>query len=208
LRGAILDRDGTLIDFHRDAELGAVVSAFHPDQLRLLPGVIEGLALLRDAGFVLAIATNQPGAAKGQIPWSAIERTNDALVAALAGQGIPIARVAVCPHHPEGGPGGDPALARACDCRKPAPGLLTGLARELGLDAAASWMIGDTAADVEAARRAGMRAGLLLDTRRCELCPLRSGAGGRGGGNEAVIAPDRVAPRLDALARAILATPA
>jgi D-glycero-D-manno-heptose 1,7-bisphosphate phosphatase len=202
LRGAILDRDGTLVDFHRDAELGAVVSAFHPDQLRLLPGVIEGLALLRDAGFVLAIATNQPGAAKGQIPWSAIERTNQALVAQLADRGITVARVAVCPHHPEGGPGGDPALARACDCRKPAPGLLVGLARDLGLDAASSWMIGDSAADVEAARRAGMRAGLLLDTRRCELCPLRD----RGAAE--AIAPDLVAPRFDRLAQAILATPA
>lgn len=202
MRGAILDRDGTLVDFHRDAELGAVVSAFHPDQLRLLPGVIEGLALLRDAGFVLAIATNQPGAAKGQIPWSAIERTNQALVAQLADRGITVARVAVCPHHPEGGPGGDPALARACDCRKPAPGLLVGLARDLGLDAASSWMIGDSAADVEAARRAGMRAGLLLDTRRCELCPLRD----RGAAE--AIAPDLVAPRFDRLAQAILATPA
>ena len=197
MKGVILDRDGTLVDFHRDAELGAVVSAFHPDQLRLLPGVVDGLRALRDAGFTLAIATNQPGAAKGQLPRAAIERTNRALVERLAEHGIPIAAVAVCLHHPEGGPGGDPALARACDCRKPEPGLLLGLARELGLDPAASWMIGDTAADVEAARRAGMRAALLLDTRRCELCPLKDCDR---------LAPDRVAPRFDALVAAILAT--
>jgi D-glycero-D-manno-heptose 1,7-bisphosphate phosphatase len=198
-RGAILDRDGTLIDFHRDAELGAVVSAFHPDQIRLLPGVIEGLRALADAGFTLAIATNQPGAAKGQIPWGAIARTNDALVARLAGEGITIAEVAVCAHHPEGGPGGDDALVRVCDCRKPAPGLLVALARSLDLDAAQSWMIGDTDADVRAAHRAGMRAGLLLDTRRCELCPLRE----RGDRDE--VAPDLVAPRFDRLAAAIVA---
>jgi D-glycero-D-manno-heptose 1,7-bisphosphate phosphatase len=197
-RGAILDRDGTLIDFHRDAELGAVVSAFHPDQIRLLPGVIEGLHALADAGFALAIATNQPGAAKGQIPWEAIARTNAALVARLASEGIVIAEVAVCAHHPEGGPGGDTALVRACDCRKPAPGLLLDLVRSLDLDVAQSWMIGDTDADVGAARRAGMRVGLLLDVRRCELCPLRGGED-RGG------APDVVAPRLDALALAIVA---
>jgi D-glycero-D-manno-heptose 1,7-bisphosphate phosphatase len=197
-RGAILDRDGTLIDFHRDAELGAVVSAFHPDQIRLLPGVIAGLHALRDAGFLLAIATNQPGAAKGQIPWAAIARTNDALVAQLAREGIVIAEVAVCGHHPEGGPGGDDALVRICDCRKPAPGLLLGLARSLDLDAAQSWMIGDSDADVGAAHRAGMRAGLLLDLRRCELCPLR-------GNEDRGVAPDLVAPRFDALARAIVA---
>jgi D-glycero-D-manno-heptose 1,7-bisphosphate phosphatase len=195
-RGALLDRDGTLIDFHRDAELGAVVSAFHPDQIRLLPGVLEGLAALRDAGFVLAIATNQPGAAKGQIPRGAIERTNRALVERLAAAGIPIASVATCLHHPEGGPGGEPELCRPCDCRKPAPGLLLGLCRELGLDPAASWMLGDSAADVGAARAAGMRAGLVLDTRRCELCPLKDGGG-------APLA-DQVAPRFDGLVRAIL----
>jgi D-glycero-D-manno-heptose 1,7-bisphosphate phosphatase len=198
-RGAILDRDGTLIDFHRDAELGAVVSAFHPDQIRLLPGVIEGLRALADAGFVLAIATNQPGAAKGQIPWAAIARTNDALVAQLAREGIAIAEVAVCGHHPEGGPGGDDALVGACECRKPAPGMLLGLARSLDLDVAESWMIGDSDADVGAAHRAGMRAGLLLDLRRCELCPLR------GRDHPGELAPDLVAPRLDALARAIVA---
>jgi D-glycero-D-manno-heptose 1,7-bisphosphate phosphatase len=193
--GVILDRDGTLIDFHRDAELGAVVSAFHPDQIRLLPGVLDGLRVLRDAGFVLSIATNQPGAAKGQIPREAIERTNLALVERLGDAGISIARVAVCLHHPEGGPGGDPALVVPCDCRKPAPGLLTGLARDLDLDPASTWMIGDTASDVEAARRAGIRAGLLLDTSRCELCPLR---------DQGAVAADRVAPRLDRLAALLL----
>jgi D-glycero-D-manno-heptose 1,7-bisphosphate phosphatase len=195
----ILDRDGTLIDFHRDAELGAVVSAFHPAQIRLLPGVIEGLHALRDAGFTLAIATNQPGAAKGQIPWEAITRTNDALVAILAREGIAIAEVAVCGHHPEGGPGGDGTLVGPCACRKPLPGLLLDLARSLDLDAAQSWMIGDTDADVLAAHRAGMRAGLLLDDRRCELCPLRVRD------DRGLVAPDLVAPRLDALARAIVA---
>ncbi|MFT3764490.1 MAG: HAD-IIIA family hydrolase [Minicystis sp.] len=201
-RGIILDRDGTLIDFHRDAELGAVVSAFHPSQLRLLPGVIEGLRMLHEAGFVLAMATNQPGAAKGQIPEAAIHRTNRALVDLLADRGIPIAAVATCLHHPEGGPGGDPALAQPCACRKPLPGMLLDLARDLRLDPAASWMIGDGAVDVEAARRAGMRAGLVIDTRRCELCPIKDEAD-----RCDRVAPDRSAARLDVLAAAILAAP-
>jgi D-glycero-D-manno-heptose 1,7-bisphosphate phosphatase len=197
VKGVLLDRDGTLVDFHRDPELGAVVSAFHPDQLRFLPGVIEGLTALRDAGYVLAIATNQPGAAKGQIPRAAIDRTNRALVDRLAEHGIPIAAVATCLHHPEGGPGGDPALAIPCDCRKPAPGLLLSLCRDLGLDPRASFMIGDSSADVEAARRAGVRSALLLDTRRCELCPIKD--------SELQCKADFVAARFDALVRAILA---
>lgn len=197
-RGVILDRDGTLVDFHRDAELGAVVSAFHPDQLRLLPGVVEGLGALAQAGFVLAVATNQPGAAKGQVPALAIERTNRALVELLAGHGITITRVAVCLHHPEGGPGADPTLVRACACRKPAPGLLLDLIGDLDLDPRESWMIGDTAADHGAGRRAGLSTALVMDTRRCELCPLK---GAELGGS----APDRVAPRFDDVVRGILA---
>ncbi|WP_434048155.1 MULTISPECIES: HAD-IIIA family hydrolase [Sorangium] len=195
----MLDRDGTLIDVVRDPELGVVVTAFHPDQIRVLPGVLEGLRRLSDAGFLLAIATNQPGAAKGQVPWAAIERTNRALVDGLREAGVAIAALAACPHHPEGGPGGDPALIGPCACRKPMPGMLTSIARDLDLDVAASWMIGDAPSDVAAARAAGMRAGLLLDRRRCELCPLR--------GEADLPCPDRAAPRLDLLAAEILAAP-
>ena len=195
-RGVVLDSDGTLVDVVRDAELGVVTTAFHPDQLRLLPGAVEGLRRLAAAGFALAIATNQPGAAKGQIPWGAIERTNRALLDRLREAGVPIAAIEVCPHHPDGGPGGDPALVGPCACRKPSPGMFTKIARDLGLDPASSWGIGDAPGDVVAARAAGMRAALLFDDRRCELCPLR-------GGPPAV--PDLAGARLDLLAEAILA---
>ena len=196
-RGVILDRDGTLVDVVRDEELGVVTTAFHPDQLRLLPGVIEGLLALQGAGFTLAVATNQPGAAKGQVSWAAIERTNAALVALLDDRGVHVARVEVCGHHPEGGPGGDAARVLRCGCRKPAPGMIDTLVDALELDRASTWMIGDSRADVEAARAAGVRAALVFDPGRCELCPLRAGA--------EALRPDLSAPRLDALARAILA---
>lgn len=192
---AIVDRDGTLVDFHRDPELGVVTPAFHPSQLRLLPGAVAGLRTLSEAGFALAIATNQPDAAKGRIPREAIERTNAALISMLAAEGVRVEALACCLHHPEGGPGGDPALVRGCDCRKPAPGLLTQLLGRLGGDPSASWMIGDTAADLGAARGAGLRCALIFAEGRCELCPLREVPHGP---------PDRWAPRLDELARRIL----
>jgi D-glycero-D-manno-heptose 1,7-bisphosphate phosphatase len=198
-RGVLLDRDGTLVDFVRDPELGSVVSAFHPDQLRLLPGVLDGLRLLAEGGFVLAIATNQPGAAKGQIPREAIARTNDALVARLRSHGIPIARLAACLHHPDGGPGGDPALVGPCACRKPAPGLLLDLVGSLDLDPTGTFMVGDSLVDVEAGRAAGLRTALLFEHGRCESCPVRPDPGGA-----ALPCPDLVAPRLDAVARAIV----
>jgi D-glycero-D-manno-heptose 1,7-bisphosphate phosphatase len=194
-RGVILDRDGTLIDVVRDEETGVITTAFHPKQVRILPGVVDGLALLRDAGYVLAIATNQPGPAKGHFSAATVDATNAAVVDELGKQGIVIAKVAVCMHHPDGGPGGDPALVGPCRCRKPQPGMLHDLARDLDLDLATSWMVGDTTADVEAGRAAGARTGLIFDTKRCELCPLREGTTAK---------PDVHAASFLALARQIV----
>lgn len=172
---AILDRDGTIIDVVRDEETGAITVAFHPSQLRLLEGAVEGMRTLQDAGYVLAVATNQPAPAKGQFSAGAVRRTNDALVALLAEQGVRIAALEACMHHPKGGPGGDASLVGDCDCRKPKPGLLTALGRRLEADSARSWMIGDGLGDVLAGRAAGMRTALVFATNRCELCPLRDG---------------------------------
>lgn len=172
--GVIVDRDGTLIDFVRDVELGVVTPAFHPDQLRLMPGVEDGLRALREAGFALAMATNQPGAAKGQLPREAIERTQSSLVETLARRGIALDAVEVCLHHPTGGAGGAADLIRDCECRKPRPGMLQSIIRRLGLDPARTWMVGDTTADLRAAQAAGVRSALLFEAGRCELCPLRA----------------------------------
>src|SRR5580704_19067303 len=102
---------------------------------------------LQQAGYRLAIATNQPGPAKGQFSAEAVANTNSALMDLLAGQGIEIAALEVCLHHPEGGPGGDPSLVRACDCRKPKPGMLGALLLALNAERDRSWMIGDSLAD-------------------------------------------------------------
>jgi D-glycero-D-manno-heptose 1,7-bisphosphate phosphatase len=182
---AILDRDGTLIDVVRDEEAGAVVTAFHPDHIRFLPGVLDGLHALQGAGFTLAIATNQPGPAKGQITAAAVSRTNQALVEKLAAAGITIAAIEVCLHKAEDD----------CDCRKPKPGMLRTLLANLDGDPAGSWMIGDNAADIDAGRAAGLRTGLVFASNRCELCPLREGPHST---------PDLHAPTLAALAEAIL----
>jgi len=193
---AILDRDGTIIDVVRDEETGAITVAFHPDQLRLLSGAVEGMRALQDGGFTLAIASNQPAPAKGQFSAAAVHRTNDALVARLARDGVRIAAVEVCLHHPEGGQGGDPALVKPCDCRKPRPGMLTTLVGRLDADPARSWMIGDGAGDLEAGRAAGVRTALVFASNRCELCPLRSGPDG--------LLPDVYGPTLLEIAHGIL----
>jgi len=197
--GAIIDRDGTLIDVVRDEESGTVHVAFHPNQIRILPGVLDGLRALDAAGYVLCIATNQPGPAKGQYSSDAVVKTNRALVDLLAAECISIASFQTCMHHPEGGLGGDPSLVGPCECRKPAPGLLTAAMAEAGLDATRTWMIGDSASDVEAARRAGVRAALVFPLNRCEICPLRSAPGVSPADPRPSVKPDLVAARFDEL---------
>ena len=194
-RVAILDRDGTIVDVVRDEETGTIGVAFHPDQLRLLPFAVEGMLALKEAGFLLAVATNQPAPAKGQFSAAAVARTNDALVAMLAERGVPVASVEVCMHHPEGGPGGDASLVRACDCRKPKPGMILSLLDKVGADRAASWMIGDSEGDIAAGKAAGVKTGLVFAPSRCELCPLRGGP--------ASLRPDAHGTTLADVARAI-----
>jgi D-glycero-D-manno-heptose 1,7-bisphosphate phosphatase len=203
-KAVVLDRDGTLIDFVRDEETGFVTTAFHPSQVRLLPGVPGALAALQEAGFLLAIATNQPGPAKGHFSRQAVHRTNEELVAQLRARGVQIACVKTCMDHPVGGPGGDAELVRNSTRRKPEPGMLLEIGEEHDLDLAASWMIGDTFDDVRAGVAAGMQTALLLLSNRCELCPNRRPIGQPCGGAKASASPRLVAESLTALADRIL----
>ena len=93
---------------------------------------------------------------------------------------LPLDAVYFCPHHPDGGPGGDPALVRKCECRKPSPGMILDAAAERGIDLTRSVLIGDSLDDVRAGRAAGVRT-VLINGGRCELCPNRG---------EAAVSPD------------------
>jgi D-glycero-D-manno-heptose 1,7-bisphosphate phosphatase len=168
-KAAFLDRDGVLVEILRDPELGVLYSAFHPDQLRPTRGALESLLRLGQLGYLRVVVTNQPGPAKGHFPFSQLERMHQRLRELFDGE---IDAVYHCPHHPEGGPGGDPALVMRCECRKPKPGMLLQAAREHAIDLAASLIIGDSPDDVRAGRAAGVRT-VLINGGRCELCPNR-----------------------------------
>jgi D-glycero-D-manno-heptose 1,7-bisphosphate phosphatase len=149
-RAVFLDRDGTLVERSHYPS--------RPEHLRLYPGIAAPLAALRRAGFRLVVITNQSGIARGYFTEADLDRMHAYLRAELAARGVELDAFYHCPHHPDGQVAG---LAMRCDCRKPAPGLLLRAARELGLDLARSWFIGDILDDVEAGARAGCRTALV-----------------------------------------------
>ena len=157
-RAAIfLDKDGTLIE--------DVPYNVDPERIRLLPGAIEGAAALHAAGYALVVITNQSGVARGLFVEGALALVEGKVRALLAAGGVPLAGFYWCPHHPEGSLA---PYAVACDCRKPAPGLLRRAANDLGLDLARSWFAGDILHDIEAGRRAGCRTVLILNGNETE----------------------------------------
>jgi D-glycero-D-manno-heptose 1,7-bisphosphate phosphatase len=140
-----LDRDGTLVE--------EVPYLHDPDRVVLLGGV-PALGRLAGAGYALVVVTNQAGVARGLYDEAAVEAVHRRLAELLAAAGVRLDAVLHCPHHPAGTV---PGYARACRCRKPGPGMLEAAAERLGLDLAASWLIGNHPADMGAAVAAGVR---------------------------------------------------
>jgi D-glycero-D-manno-heptose 1,7-bisphosphate phosphatase len=144
-----LDRDGTLIE-----EVGY---ATRPEQIRILGGAARALARLADAGYKLVVVTNQSGIARGYLTEEDLNRFHQALDEQLELLGARIDAYYTCPHLPDPAQAARADLAVDCDCRKPRPGLILLAARDLDIDLASSWMIGDTWRDIEAGQAAGVR---------------------------------------------------
>lgn len=149
---AFLDRDGVLNELVRDPVSGTPESPLSVADVRLVPGAAVAAARLARLGFALVCVTNQPAAAKGRVSIAQLLAVHDRVVELLGESGVSLAASRICMHHEDGVV---PGLAGPCDCRKPAPGMLLDAARTLGIDLRASWMVGDTDADVAAGRAAG-----------------------------------------------------
>ncbi|ARU06592.1 D-glycero-beta-D-manno-heptose-1,7-bisphosphate 7-phosphatase [Comamonas serinivorans] len=148
LKLVILDRDGTL-----NAETDAFIA--RPEQWQALPGALEAVARLNQAGYTVVIAANVPGLGRGLIDMAALNEVHARLHKELAAAGGRIDSVFFCPHVPED----------QCDCRKPKPGLFTQIGLRYGVDLAQVHAVGNSLADVQAARAAGCRVHLVLTGR-------------------------------------------
>lgn len=147
-KAVFLDRDGVI---------NVEVDYLHePDKVRLEEHVVPALRLMRQKGYLLIVVTNQAGVAKGIYPESDIAPVHEKISQLLAGDGIAIDGFYYCPHHP--------GFTGACDCRKPAPGMLLRAAREHDVDLSRSFMAGDRMSDVNAGINAGCKKSFLLLT--------------------------------------------
>lgn len=146
-----LDRDGTVIlDAHYLSS---------PKEIEFLPGAIEGIKKLNEAGWRVIIISNQSGVARGIISEDILQTIDKTMHKLLLAQGAHLDGTYYCPHHPEHGVY---PYKEDCDCRKPSPGMLKQAAREHQLDLSRSFMIGDKPSDIEAGENAGTKTILVL----------------------------------------------
>lgn len=137
-----LDRDGTI-----NVEKSYV---YRLADWEWLPGAIEGIRRLNRAGFKVIAVSNQSGIARGYYTMRDVDDLHFEINEELKRQGAWIDAFYYCPHHPDFG------SIRECRCRKPAPGLILDSARDMHLDLASSYLVGDKSTDVQAALAAGV----------------------------------------------------
>ncbi len=141
-RAVFLDRDGVINRaIERDGKPFAPTSC---DEFEIYPEVFGACAKLKAAGFLLIVATNQPDVGRGTMKQELVESIHAEMCRAL-----PVDRVEVCYDSGYG--------AVESEFRKPKPGMLLRAARELGLDLAQSWMVGDRWRDIDCGRAAGCK---------------------------------------------------
>lgn len=146
-----MDRDGTISE-----EVGYVN---HPSRFKLFSYSAPAIRNLNDAGWLAIVVTNQAGVARGYFSEDLITQVHEKMKLDLEGQNARLDAVYYCAHHPMVG---EPPYRLDCDCRKPKPGLITRAARELNIDLAQSWMIGDRYSDIQLASNSGVHSAFVM----------------------------------------------
>jgi D-glycero-D-manno-heptose 1,7-bisphosphate phosphatase len=148
-----LDRDGAVVE-----ETGYLCRV---EDVVIIPGAAEVISVANRRGVPVVMVTNQSGIGRGHYSWTEFKSVQDAIVTSLAATHARIDAVYACAHHPEA----QGFLAHPDHpARKPNPGLLLQAASDLALDLKASWLVGDKANDIEAAKRAGIAGALQVAT--------------------------------------------
>ncbi|CAH2771812.1 MAG: Histidinol-phosphatase (EC [uncultured Caballeronia sp.] len=142
----ILDRDG-VINVDSDAFIKS------PDEWVAIPGSLEAIACLNQAGYRVAIASNQSGIGRGLFDMAALNAMHEKMNRAAAAVGGRIDAVFFCPHTQED----------ECECRKPKPGMLQQIVERFEIDPADTPMVGDSLRDLQAGAALGFELHLVLN---------------------------------------------
>ncbi len=159
LKLVILDRDGT-INEDRDDYVKS------PDEWVPIPGSLEAIARLHQAGWHVVVATNQSGLGRGLFDMAALNAMHLKMNEMLAAMGGRVDAVFFCPHAPED----------ACDCRKPSPGLFKQIADRFGVDLKGVPSVGDTLRDLQAGSAVGCAPHLVRTGKSAALDATREQA--------------------------------
>lgn len=157
-KAVFLDRDGTI---NADKAYLSKIEDFS-----YLPGAVEGLKLLQDAGYLLIVVTNQSGIARGYYSEEDFRILNDWMLRDLQSRGIRIDRVYYCPHHPQG------KLEKyrmECSCRKPGLGMFQQAIDDFQIDMAASYAIGDKIRDCALCGVSACKGYLISDLEEAQI---------------------------------------
>jgi D-glycero-D-manno-heptose 1,7-bisphosphate phosphatase len=146
MAGIFLDRDGVII---RKAPEREYIT--QSTEVEFLPDSLQAIACLHRFGFKVIIVTNQRGVATGKIPIANLEEIHRNIRLAIADSGGFVSGIYCCTHD----------IPESCLCRKPSPGMLLRAAKEFSLNLVDCWMVGDTAVDIEAGKRAGCKTALI-----------------------------------------------
>ncbi len=140
----ILDRDG-VINYDSDEFIKS------PEEWQPLPGSLEAIAQLNQAGYRVVVISNQSGLARNLFSEPTLKAIHQKFNSLLAGKGGKVERIYYCPHGPDD----------ECECRKPLPGLFNKFAEEFGISLKNINAVGDSVRDLQAANEAGARSVLV-----------------------------------------------
>jgi D-glycero-D-manno-heptose 1,7-bisphosphate phosphatase len=148
-RAVFIDRDGTI---NEEKEY-----LYRTDDFVFIPGAVQAIRMLNEAGFLVVVVTNQSGVARGYYSEEDVHQLHRYVSAQLEQCGARVDAWYYCPHHPAG----RGSYALPCRCRKPLPGMLLEAAGRFAIDLESSIMIGDKLIDIQAGAVAGCRSILV-----------------------------------------------
>ena len=151
MKVAFIDRDGVINEYPGDTKY---VMGLH--EFKLIKGSIEAIKKFKDNGFKVFVASNQAGVSKGLYTKDDLDAIDEFIIESLRKVGSAIDQINYCTHTTEDN----------CDCRKPKPGLLTKVLKNLEFEPECSFFIGDTFRDVKTAIAAGCKSVLVLSGKK------------------------------------------